>query len=99
MMLVLPQSSIAWELRSAWATGRRVALSLQGCSVGRLEGFVQRVAATDALVRVAGYDVPLVAVLAVHYPSRLGDSSHEGGPWRGRARLVQPQRERLPWAA
>jgi hypothetical protein len=77
-MLVRPLSAVAWELRTAWATGRRVALSLERCDVDRLEGTVQRVAATGATVKVAGLVVPLDRVLAVHWPSRLGDSTQRG---------------------
>lgn len=79
MTLVRPVSAVAWELRSAWATGRRVALSLERSDMARLEGHVSRVAATDASAIVAGRMVPLDRVLAVHLPSRLGDSTVRGG--------------------
>ncbi len=58
MTLVRPISAIAWDLRTAWATGRRV---------------------------------------AVHQPSRLGDSDFKGGHWRGIARRVDlPGQLELP---
>lgn len=85
-----------WELRGAWASGRRVALSLDdACELQRVEGFVQAVSPTDAWVRVRGWRVPAWAVLAVHLPSRLGDSTARGGPWHGMARRVEPQAEAL----
>jgi hypothetical protein len=95
--LIRPVSSIAWEMRSAWASGRRVVLTLECCDRTRLEGHVQRVAATDAYVQVRGLRVPLDRVLAVHLPSRLGDSTFRGGAWSGRVRRVEPQSEQL-WA-
>lgn len=95
LALVRPVSAVAWELRAAWGAGWRVALSLdERCRMRRLEGIVGAVSATDATVRVNGWLVPLEAVLAVHRPSRLGDSSNRGGAWSGPGR-VEPQRERL----
>lgn len=94
--LIRPIRSVAWELRGAWARGLRVALSLDDrCDMPRLEGHVRRVAATDAFVEISGVHVPLDAVLAVHRPSRLGDSSFEDGRWHGR-HYIPPQREELP---
>lgn len=87
--LVRPVSSIAWELRAAWATGRRVSLSLERADLERIEGHVSRVAATDALVTVAGRAVPLDRVLAVHLPSRLGDSTVRGQRFHGAGRTVE----------
>jgi len=84
--IVRPPSSIAWELRAAWAVGRRVACSLDRCDIPRIEGIVQSVSSTDAFVIVAGMHVPLDRVLAVHHPSRLGDSDGVG-PWRGPRRV------------
>lgn len=95
MALIRPLGAIAWELRGAWATGRRVSLSLEQRAGGRLEGHVHRVAATGAFVVVSGVHVPLDDVLAVHHPSRLGDSTAAAERWRGRARRVVPQREEL----
>lgn len=89
MQLVRPLSSIAWELRTAWATGRRVSLTIERADVDRLEGHISQVAATNAFITVAGLQVPLDRVLAVHVPSRLGDSTI--GPddaWQGRARRI-----------
>jgi hypothetical protein len=89
MDLIRPTSSIAWELRTAWATGRRVSLTLERADLDRLEGHVSRVAATNAYVAIAGLQVPLDRVLAVHVPSRLGDSTvTEDEPWRGCARRL-----------
>lgn len=95
--LVRPIRAIAWECRSAWAAGWRVALSLdERCEPRRVEGHLQSVSATDASVTVAGLQVPLDAVLALHRPSRLGDSDWQNGHrWRGR-RYEPPQREELP---
>lgn len=85
--LVRPVAAVAWELRGAWATGRRVAVSLERADVGRLEGHVSRVSATGATMVLAGLHVPLDRVLAVHWPSRLGDSTVAVDErWRGRAR-------------
>ena len=86
--LVRPVRAIVWELRAAWATGRRVSVSLERADRGRLEGHISRVSATDATVMIAGMLVPLDRVLAVHLPSRLGDSTiAAGGSWHGRARV------------
>jgi hypothetical protein len=73
--LVRSESAVAWELRTAWGSGRRVALSLERADMRRLEGHVQAVAATGVFVRVAGRVVPMDRVLAVHWPSLLGDST------------------------
>lgn len=94
-----PARAIAWELRSAWAVGLRVSLSLERADVERVEGHVQRVAATGATVTIAGLLIPLDRVLAVHRPSRLGDSTvGEAERWRGRRRRVEPQAEVL-WSS
>ena len=77
--------AVAWELRGHWASGRRVALSIDG-DVSRVEGHVQAVSPTGAYVVVAELHVPLDRVLAVHRPSRLGDSTVAfGEAWFGRA--------------
>jgi|SRR5215212_6689529 len=86
---------MAAELRTAWASGRRVALSIEGGE--RVEGHVERIAATAAWVRVAGLHVPLDRVLALHRPSRLGDSTvrrRQRFDHAGRAQLA-PQDARL----
>lgn len=77
--LARPLSSVAWELRAAWAKGLRVALSLERCDLDRVEGIVTRVAATDAYCTVRGLRVPLDRILAVHRPSLLGDSTARAG--------------------
>ena len=56
--LVRPLRAIAWELRTAWATGHRVSLTLDA-DVDRVEGHVGSVAATGAYTIVAGLLVPL----------------------------------------
>lgn len=77
---------VVWELRAAWASGRRTALTLERCDVDRVEGVVTRVSATGAMARVGGVLVPLDRAVAIHWPSRLGD----GGPGgRGHARRVE----------
>lgn len=71
MTVVRPVSAVAWELRGAWArTPRRpVVLSLsERCTPRRLEGRVEKVAATNAFAIVDGCHVPLEDVLAVHRP-------------------------------
>jgi hypothetical protein len=73
--LIRPLSSIVWELRSAWALGRRISVTVEAGDDGRLEGTVRAVAATNAYAIVGGQHVPLERVLAVHRPSRLGDST------------------------
>jgi hypothetical protein len=94
--LVRPISAITWELRGAWATGRRVALSLERADLARMEGVVSRVAATGAFVVVCGKHVPVERVLAVHHPSRLGDSTHCGtAGWAGAGHRWHPQDETL----
>lgn len=76
MSLVRPEESISWELRGAWIQQKRVALSLdERCRWPRIEGQVQRVAATGTSVTIDGWHIPMDAVLAVHFPSRLGDST------------------------
>lgn len=89
MTLVRPLSSTAWELRTAWATRRRVAVSLARADMDRIEGYVFAVAATDTTVTIAGVVVPLDRILAVHRPSRLGDSTGHGGEYDGPARREQ----------
>jgi hypothetical protein len=86
MDLVRPLAAIFWDLRGAWASGRRVALSLDA-DVPRAEGCVTRVSATDASVHVGDLLVPADRILAVHLPSRLGDSSISPGErWAGSPR-------------
>jgi hypothetical protein len=88
--LVRPRAAIFWDLRGAWASGRRVALSLDA-DVPRAEGFVTKVSATDSNVHVGDLLVPADRILAVHLPSRLGDSTvRAGDPWAGTPRRVRP---------
>lgn len=101
LLPVLYRAEERWlmELRAAWATGRRVALSLERCDFDRMEGIVTRVAASGAHVRVRGRLVPMDRVLALHWPSRLGDSSHGNrvGGWTGvgRGGRWEPQEDAL----
>jgi hypothetical protein len=100
MALVPPLGGIFWDLRGCWATGRRVALSVDA-DVSRLEGHVTRVSATDAFVCVGDVLVPGDRIMAVHLPSRLGDSSftdQPGATWAGRPRRPEqyPGQAELP---
>lgn len=76
-------SVVAENLRHAWALGHRVAVTLEGCETRRLEGVVRTVAPTGITAQVAGQRFPIANVLAVHRPSRLGDSTVRGGRWSG----------------
>lgn len=81
MSLVRPTSEIGWELRGSWAAGKRVAVSLdERCRPRRLEGKIQRVAPSGAFAVIEGFHVPMDAILAVHNPSRLGDSTIDEPP-------------------
>lgn len=101
LALTRPLRATAWELRSAWAVGRRVAVSIERADMDRVEGHVFSVAATDATVTIAGVVIPLDRILAVHLPSRLGDSTvGEDERWRGRRRRVElPGQDELPGVA
>lgn len=96
--LIRPIRSVAWELRTCWARGLRVSLSLDDrCERARIEGYVRQVSATDAFVAVGATHVPLDAVLAVHRPSLLGDSTAD--PLVGTGAIAAyraPQDEELP---
>jgi hypothetical protein len=92
--LVRPVSAKAWDLRAAWAAGWRVSVTLERGEFSRVEGIVTRVSATNAFATIGGLHIPLDYVLAVHRPSRLGDS-RAGKRWGGMARLQEPQVERL----
>jgi hypothetical protein len=75
----LAGSQISWDLRGAWATGRRVALRLdETCEIERVEGTVSHVAASSAFVRIRDLEgeiiVPMGAILSLHWPHWL-----EGG--------------------
>jgi hypothetical protein len=63
------EHAMAWELRTAWALGRPVVLTLtERCIVRRIEGRVERVAVTGAFVVLEGWHVPLLDVLSVRSP-------------------------------
>lgn len=63
------ERATAWELRTAWASGRRVVLTLsERCIVRRVEGRVERVAVTGAFVLINGWHVPTVEILGVAQP-------------------------------
>jgi hypothetical protein len=89
---------LAWELRAAWASGKRVALSLERPDgVKRLEGHVRRVAPSGAFVVVGATHVPMDVVLAVHNPSRLGDSTISArGQWWGAPHRITQREGQLP---
>jgi hypothetical protein len=92
--LVRPTSAVSWELRGAWAARKRVSLSLdERCTPRRLEGKVQRVATTGAFAVVEGFHVPMDAILAVHNPSRLGDSTIDQPPPTPRCIVCQREVE------
>jgi hypothetical protein len=62
-------------------------VTLERADIDRVEGHVFGVAATDATVTIAGWMIPLDRVIAVHRPSRLGDSTvGVDERWQGRAR-------------
>lgn len=66
-----------------------MAVTIERADLGRVEGRVSAVSPTDASATIAGWLVPLDRILAVHAPSRLGDSTVGGGErWHGRARRV-----------
>lgn len=99
--------SIATDLRRAWASGQRVSLTIEG-EYDRIEGWVKHVSATDAFVVISArnldkrsnWHVPLHRVLAVHNPSRLGDSTVlSTEQWNGTPLRVVPQAEELPGIA
>lgn len=90
-------TSYLWELRTAWATGRRVSLSLdERSAMDRAEGHISTVAATGAFIRIGNTHIPLDVILAVHLPSRLGDSTVRGDqPFHAPGRRIVPQDEEL----
>jgi hypothetical protein len=95
--LVRPLTSVFWELRRAWASGKRVSLSLDDrCEIPRIEGRVTEVAATDAFVKVNGRHVSGETILAVHWPSLLGDSDARPARNMNFAPRWRPQQEQLP---
>ncbi len=87
--LVRLASSVLWELRAAWASGRRVSVTLERADVARVEGHVGAVSATGASVCINGLMVPMDRVLAVHQPSRLGDSEGCVFAWHGAGHRVE----------
>lgn len=90
---------VVWELRAAWASGRRVALTLERCDIDRAEGVVSRVWATGAAAVVGGVLVPLDRALAIHWSTRLGDGSRSGRRGAGLAPRVHPDQLDLPTEA
>jgi hypothetical protein len=99
MELIRLPNPMLRELRTAWAAGRRIALSLSHRAGGRVEGHIRSVSPTGASVNVNGRLIPMADVLGVHRPLQyIGEDT----TWRGRAAFdVEPQRyepqaERLP---
>ena len=94
--LIRPLDAKLAELRRAWVSGRRVAVSVAGGR--RVEGHVATVAPTETFVDIAGTRITSESILAVHSPSRLGDSTFdEQGDWHGDGQdLWRPQPEQLP---
>lgn len=76
------------ELRAAWASGRRVALTVAG--ERRLEGHVRHVSSTGAFVDIGKRRVMAGDLLAVHRPSRLGDSTIRTAAFDKRPRDLSP---------
>lgn len=70
-----------WDLRAAWGTGRRVSLTIDSDDCRRLEGYVMAVASSGAYVAIARRHVPVERIVAVHLPSRLGDSTSRAKSW------------------
>lgn len=67
---MLPEQSVAWELRKSWATLVDVRLTLQpGCLLRTIVGKVEAVAATGAFVVVDGWHIPCVFVDAIGKPT------------------------------
>lgn len=97
MELIRPTSAKAWDLRASWAAGWRVSVTLEAppCDRPRIEGIVSAVSATGARARIRGLWFPLDYVLAVHKPSRLGDSTART-TWGGHPRRIVLQAEELP---
>lgn len=84
-----PESAIAWELRTEWALGREVALSLTRRPPVR--GYVEHVAPSGAFILLwdglGQLHVPVGLVAAIYRPH-----FHEAG-WGPR---VEPRAESLP---
>lgn len=97
MALIRPVGGTLWDLRAAWATGRRIAVTLERADVDRVEGHISTVSATGAAVTVAGLRVPTDRILAVHYPSRLGDSTARDGDWAGMPQRVEQIPGQIGW--
>lgn len=74
MALVRDEQAIIFELRTVWAKQLPVVLILtKRCQIRRIEGKVERVAATGAYVIVAGWHVPredILNVLRPHYTQK-----------------------------
>jgi len=80
------RSGVLWDLRTAWATNRWISVTLDLADCPRLEGTVGHVAASGAHATIAGRHVPIAYILAVHSPSRLGDSTQGHRPGHRRRR-------------
>lgn len=95
LTLIRAPESIRWELRRAWASGKRVALTVEGAE--RVEGHVDHVAASGLFAIIEGIHVPTDSILAVHTPSLLGDSTWQWrlAAWWAKPKRWEPQRERL----
>lgn len=69
MLLERREQQTAWELRGAWASGRRVVLTLSDrCQVRRVEGVVSYVSTTGAFVVAQGWHIPTAEILGVAAP-------------------------------
>lgn len=74
--------------RAAWASGRRVAVTVDGAR--RIEGHVRHVSSTGAYADVGARRVLAGDLLAVHRPSRLGDSTIRTAAFDRRPRDLSP---------
>jgi len=93
------RAAVLWDLRTAWATNRWISVTLDLEHCPRLEGTVGHVAASSTHATIAGRHVPIARILAVHWPTRLGDSTqgHRPGHRRRRPAALEqiPGQQRL----
>lgn len=97
--LVRRADSILWELRRAWAVGKRISLILTDNAGQRVEGHVSAVSPTGASVTVNGSLIPTETILGCSTRHRWMDEDttwEQGEPFNGRERRIVPQREELP---